>query len=88
MSHPAVVRLWKLYGYRPFQDEWTESEPVHKGAEDSAEYVALPASVWAKVEAALVASEGWLSQDEATDALSYPLREVRAARAALGEVKP
>lgn len=40
----GVIRLWKEYGYRPFQDAWTEQEPDHKGPEDCCEYLAVPAS--------------------------------------------
>ena len=36
------VRLWRVYGYRPFQDEWVFEEPAHTGPEDACEYIARP----------------------------------------------
>jgi len=36
------IRLWRAYGYRPFQDEWVFTEPAHTGPEDACEYAALP----------------------------------------------
>jgi hypothetical protein len=36
------VRLWRVYGYRRFQDDWSFEEPAHTGPEDACEYIARP----------------------------------------------
>ena len=37
--------LWREYGYRPFQDGWSEN-PAHRGAEDAAEGRWLPIAAY------------------------------------------
>lgn len=86
MSAPEPVVLWWEYGYRPFQDGWSEN-PAHKGGEDSVEGRWLPLDTYnallARANTATVAADLMRARAERAEALLkecrvWPINETQA----------
>ncbi len=80
MTPPASVEpvvLWKEYGYRPFQDGWSEN-PAHRGAEDAAEGRWLPLAAYTALMARIDRAEEALRRfADLGDESRYPRRPSR-----------
>ena len=81
--------LWREYGYRPFQDGWSEN-PAHRGAEDAAEGRWLPIAAYNAMSSYAKTGEeveGALIEANLDDAEMTPAETVRALLASANTAK-